>query len=77
MPRKTPRRTRNHQITVSLSGPEYELVAAAAFRAREPVGAWLRRLGVAVAADGKVAGRPAPGLFSRDARAVRNGARDR
>ena len=28
MPRKTPRRTRNHQITVSLSGPEYELVAA-------------------------------------------------
>lgn len=60
MPRKTLRRTRNHQVTVSLSGPEYELVAAAAFREREPVGAWLHKLSVATASDGKVSARNSP-----------------
>lgn len=64
MPRRTLRR-RNHQVTVSLTSEEYELVSQAAFREQEPIGVWLRGLGVLVASDGKVVRRPLQKLFNR------------
>ena len=52
--RKDPPLTRRHEVTVSMTDREFGLIQAAASDRHEPVGAWLRSLGVAVARDRQV-----------------------
>lgn len=54
MPRKTPPRARNREITVRMTPAEFETIGAAARHHREPISLYMIRQAMAIASDLKV-----------------------
>lgn len=51
MPRKTPPRARNREITVRMTPAEFETIGSAAHARGEPISSYMVQLAMAVASD--------------------------